>query len=183
MYRSKHYDTNTKSPKVNDQIRYPNVLLVQDGHKIGVVSSEEARRLAREAGLDLVEIVSNSNPPVCRIVEYNKYKYEQAVREKELKRKQKSSQSQMKEIRLSPVIAEHDLDTKVAAAQKFLESGHRVLVLLRYKKRENAHKELGFSVINRVIAKLTEHGEPQSPPKLEGANLSCILNPKVQSNE
>jgi translation initiation factor IF-3 len=162
--------------RINEQIRCPTVMLLQDSQNLGVFTSEEARKIAREAGLDLVEISPTSKPPVCRIMDYGKFKYEQGVKEKAQKKKQKSFQE--KELRLSPGISEHDLVVKINAARKFLEKGCRVFFRLKYEKRENAHKELGFKVVERIVKELEEVGAPQAKPRLDGNALNCIIEPK-----
>ncbi len=162
--------------RANNQIRLsPVVVIDQNGRNLGPTPIGSALNLAQSAGLDLVEIAPNSRPPVCRIMDFGKFKFEQNLKEKKQRRKQK--QSQVKEIRLSPSIQEHDIETKVKAAIKFLESGHRVSVKLEFKRRELAHKDLGFVVINGFLDRLKEHGNPASKPKSEGRSILCILEP------
>ena len=123
---------------INEQIRDKEVRLIgADGEQLGIVSSKEAQRLADEAGLDLVKIAPTAKPPVCKIIDYGKYRYEQARKEKEAKKKQKTIE--LKEIRLSPNIDTNDLNTKINAAKKFIEKGNKVKVTLRFRGREMAH--------------------------------------------
>jgi len=167
---------NQSHNRVNDQIRCSAVMVLQENQNLGVFSPEEARKIAREVGLDLVEISPTSKPPVCRIMDYGKFKYEQGVKEKEKKKKQKSFQE--KQLHLSPAISDHDLMTKINAAKKFLEKGCRVFFRLEYKKRQNAHKELGFKVVEKIMKELEELGVPQTQPRIEGNSLNCIIEPK-----
>jgi len=162
--------------RINEQIRCPLIMLVENNQNLGTYTPDAARRIAMDQGLDLVEVAPLSRPPVCRIMDYGKYKYELCIKEKEKKKKQK--QNQEKEIWLSPSIGEHDILIKSNAAKKFLLEGHRVCVKLKYKRRENAHKELGFDVIQKFITLLAECGVPQSQPRLEGNFLNCIFEPK-----
>lgn len=184
MYRNQKFNrnfqqTNTNNGvRINEQIRCPSVILIRDEQNLGTMHPDEARRMAREAGLDLVEVAPQSKPPVCRIMDYGKFKYEQAIKEKEKSKKQRQSQKVDKEIVISPVIGDHDLSIKTALAKKFLEEGHRVKFRLKYEKRQNAHKELGFIVIEKVIQELTEVGTPLNQPKIEGNHLNCIISPK-----
>lgn len=173
--RNNKFAPNDNRVRINDQIRCPTVLLIKDDQKLGVMPIEEARRIARESGLDLVEVVAQAHPPVCKIIDYGKFRYEQNLKEKDQKKKQKSSQ--IKELRISPSIGEHDLMVKINSAKKFLLDGHRVHFSLRYDKRENAHKDLGFVVVDKIIVELREFGTPQTKPKLEGSYLNCFLDP------
>lgn len=163
--------------RINDQIRCPIVLVLQDERKLGTFTTDEAKKIAKAAGLDLVEVAPQSKPPVCRIMDFGKFKYEQSIKEKEQKKKQKQ-QHHDKELRLSPAIGEHDLEVKINVAKKFLLKGHNVYFSLRYKRRENAHKELGFKVVDKIILALEEFGAPQSKPRLDGSSLNFIIEPK-----
>lgn len=162
--------------RVNDQIRIPVVMVVKDGQNLGTFSTSEALKIARADGLDLVEISPHSKPPVCRIMDYGKFKYEQSIKEKEKKKNQK--QNQDKEIRLSPAIGEHDLLIKIGHAREFLEKGLRVRFSLQYKGRMNTHKELGFKVMERITQELLELGTVIQQPRLEGKYLNLVLEPK-----
>lgn len=180
--RTFQQEQNTTRVRFNDYIRIPNVMLInQNNENLGVISTDEAKRLAKVANLDLVEVSPNSKPPVCRIMDYNKFKYEQLIKEKEKKKKQKQNVVPEKEIRLRPSTGDNDLLTKINAAKKFLEDGCRVRIHLQYKRRENAHKDLGFPIIQKFIQDLSEVGSPQKP-RLEGSDLNCIIEPK-KNNE
>jgi translation initiation factor IF-3 len=162
--------------RTNNQIRFSPVIVIdQNGKNLGPIVLNSALNLSRDAGLDLVEIAPNSRPPVCRIMDFGKFKFEQNLKEKKQRRRQK--QTQIKEIRLSPSIQEHDLETKAKAAIKFLDSGHRVNVKLEFKRRELAHKDLGFVVVNGFVDRLKDYGTLVSKPKSEGRNIICVVEP------
>ena len=162
-------------PRVNDQIRCPVVMVIQEGQNLGTFATDEAKKIAREAGLDLVEISPQSKPPVCRIMDFGKFKYEQGIKDKEKKKNQK--QNLDKEIRLSPLIGENDLLIKVNHAREFLEKGMRVKFSLQYKGRLIVHKDLGTKVIEKIIKTLADVGTT-STPRFEGKYLNCVIEPK-----
>lgn len=161
--------------RVNERIRWSPVRVVDNnGENLGVIVTREALALARERGLDLVEVAPNSRPPVCRIMDYGKYKYEQSLKEK----KQKHKSAKQKEIKLSPVIDDHDLETKLGIAKKFLGSGQQVQFRLTFHRRQLAHKELGFDVLKKVVKDLDEVGSASQMPRLEGRSIVCVVDPK-----
>ncbi len=163
--------------RVNYQIKALNVRVVQeDGTQLGVHPIESARKLAFDAGLDLVEIVSNSNPPVCRLTKYDKYRYEQQQKEKENKKKQKTIET--KEIRLRPCTQSHDLETKASAIARFVGEGKKVVVNLEYKKRELSHRDEGYKIINSLIDQTKAFAVVEMAPKMEGNKLVCRFAPK-----
>ena len=165
---------------INEQIRDKEVRLIgPDGAQLGIVSSREAFAKAQEAGLDLVKIAPQAKPPVCKIVDYGKYRYELARKEKDAKRKQKVIE--VKEIRMSPNIDTNDLNTKVGAARKFLEKGNRVKVTLRFRGREMAHTNIGEQLLRDFAAKCADIANLDKQPKLEGRNMSMFLSPKPQN--
>lgn len=162
--------------RINERIRFSPLLVIdENGEKIGVISNDEAKAKAKAVGLDLVEVAPQARPPVCRIMDYGKFKYEQGQKEKKQRQNQKAQQT--KEVRLSPKIADHDIETKTNTAKKFLSGGYKVQLRLEYKKRENAHKDLGFDVIKKVIEGLEGVGKPINKPKLEGRFLMCLVEP------
>lgn len=168
--------------RVNHQIKFsPIVVIDENGKNLGALPLSRAKDLAQEAGRDLVEIAPNSRPPVCRIMDFGKFRFEQNLKDKKQKNKQKK-QSQTKEIRLSPVIQENDLETKIKAAQKFLISGQKVNVKLEFRRRELAHQNLGFDVINRFVDRLKDFGDAPSSPKSEGKSLFCLIEPKEKAS-
>ncbi len=159
---------------INEQIRDREVRLIgEDGEQLGIMSSREAQALADEAGLDLVKIAPQAKPPVCRIVDYGKFRYEQSRKQKEAKKKQKTIE--IKEIRMSPNIDVNDLNTKVAAARKFLEKGNRVKVTLRFRGREMAHMQAGKHILDDFAEALAEVASIEKEPKVEGRNMTMFL--------
>ncbi|KXZ39320.1 translation initiation factor IF-3 [Alkalithermobacter thermoalcaliphilus JW-YL-7 = DSM 7308] len=166
-----------KEVQINEQIRDKEVrVILYTGEQLGIMSAREAQMIANEKNLDLVKISPNANPPVCKIMDFGKYKYEQAKREKESKKKQKTIT--VKEIRLRPVIEEHDLTTKANQAIKFLSKGDKVKVEVRFRGRELGHKDIGFQVVNRFLEMVKDAGVADKAPRFEGNNIVVILDPK-----
>lgn len=162
---------------INEQIRDREVRLIgEDGEQIGVMSAKEAMKHAREAGVDLVKIAPNAKPPVCKIVDYGKYKYELARKEKEAKKKQKVTD--VKEIRLSPNIEANDLNTKANQARKFLTKGDKVKVSLRFRGREMAHMGFSKQILDDFFAKVEDIAVIEKPAKLEGRSMIMFLGEK-----
>lgn len=162
---------------INEQIRDKEVRLIgENGEQLGVVSIEEAMRLADEAELDLVKIAPKAEPPVCKIVDYGKYKYEMLRKEKEAKRKQKTVE--LKEIRLTPVIDSNDLNTKINQAIKFLQKGDRVKVTLRFRGREMAHMQQSKVILDQFAEAASEVAVIEKPAKTEGRSISMVLAKK-----
>ena len=166
--------------RVNWQIKVPQVRVVRDEEQLGVMSTDIARKMAMDEGLDLVEIAPTAKPPVCRIMDFGRFKYEQNLKKKEAAKKQRESQVQIKEIRLRPAIQDHDIETKVNQAKKFLEEGCRVQFNLQFKGyRELNHKEQGYGVINKVVQIMEQHGTLEKAPALEGNKIVCFFIPKT----
>lgn len=166
-----------KEQQINEQIRDKEVRLIGDqGEQLGIMSSREAQALANEKNLDLVKISPNANPPVCKIMDFGKFKYESAKKDKESRKKQKVVV--LKEVRLRPGIEENDLRTKAKNAVKFLEAGDKVKVAVRFRGRELGHKEIGYQVINTFMEMIGDAGTPDKAPKMEGNNLVLMLEPK-----
>lgn len=162
---------------INEQIRDKEVRLIgQDGEQLGVMSSREALKLAQEAELDLVKIAPTAKPPVCKIIDYGKYRYEMARKEKEAKKKQKTVE--IKEIRMSPNIESNDLNTKMNAAKKFLSKGDKVKVTLRFRGREMAHMQTSKHILDDFAEQLAEVAVVEKAPKLEGRSISMVLAEK-----
>ncbi|MCK9458329.1 MAG: translation initiation factor IF-3 [Proteobacteria bacterium] len=161
--------------RVNRQIRFSPVMVILGEEKLGTMPTSQALEIAVREGLDLVEVAPNARPPVCKIMDYGKFRYEQSIKEK--KSKSQTKAQQLKEIRLRPSIATHDLDVKINSAQRFLEAGNRVQLMVRFKGAENAHKDLGFSLMQKMIDSLVSCGKPLSTPRLEGKGVSCIIEP------
>ena len=162
---------------INEQIRDREVRLIgEEGEQLGVMSSREEQKLADEAGLDLVKIAPTAKPPVCKIVDYGKYRYEQARKEKEARKKQKTIE--IKEIRLSPNIDTNDLNTKINAAKKFLTKGDKVKVTLRFRGREMAHMNASKHILDDFAEALTEIAVVEKPAKVEGRSMTMVLAEK-----
>ena len=145
----------------------------------GVMATRDAQRLADQQGLDLVEISPNAEPPVCKIMDYGKFRYEESIKRKQAKKNQKVTQ--IKEIKFHASVDVNDLDPKVRQIHEFLAAGHKIKVTLQYRGRENAHKELGSEVIERVIAACADVAVVEQAPKLIGRVLGCLLAPKPAS--
>lgn len=162
---------------INEQIRDKEVRLIgEDGEQVGVMSAKDAMKLAKEAGVDLVKIAPNAKPPVCKIVDYGKYRYELARKEKEAKKKQKVTD--VKEIRLSPNIEGNDLNTKANQARKFLSKGDKVKVSLRFRGREMAHVGMSKQILDEFFSKLEDVAVIEKPAKLEGRSMIMFLGEK-----
>ena len=162
---------------INEQIRDKEVRLIgPDGAQLGIVSSREAFAKAQEAGLDLVKIAPQAKPPVCKIIDYGKYRYELSRKEKEAKKKQKTLD--IKEVRLSPTIDTNDLKTKVNAARKFLSKGDRVKVTLRFRGREMAHMASSKHVLDDFAEHLADVAVVEKAPKIEGRSMTMFLSEK-----
>jgi translation initiation factor IF-3 len=162
---------------INEQIRDKEVRLIsEEGEQLGIVSVKEAMKLAKEANLDLVKIAPSAKPPVCKIIDYGKYKYEMTRKEKEARKKQKVTE--VKEIRLSPNIDSNDLNTKANMARKFLKKGDKVKVTLRFRGREMAHTSSSKVILDNFYAKLEDVAVVEKPAKLEGRNMTMFLSEK-----
>ena len=163
---------------INEQIRAKEVQLIgENGEKLGVLSLNDALDKAEEKKLDLVLVAPNGNPPVCKIMNYGKYKFEQAKKEKEAKKKQKVLE--VKEIRVTPNIEEHDFGFKSKNARKFIEDGAKVKITVRFRGREVNNVKLGEAVINKFIEELSDIASPEKKPLLEGRNMFVILSKKA----
>lgn len=162
---------------MNERIRSPEIRLIgAEGENHGVVTPARAMALAEEAGLDLVEISPNAEPPVCKIMDFGKFKYEQQKREAEARRKQHIIE--IKEIKFRPGTDTHDYDVKMRSVRRFLEEGDKVKVTLRFRGREMAHQQLGLELLNRVAADLGESAKIEAMPKLEGRQMIMMVAPK-----
>ena len=162
---------------INEQIRDREIRLIgEDGQQLGIMSSREAMKIAREAELDLVKIAPQAKPPVCKIIDYGKYRYELARKEKEAKKKQKTIE--VKEVRLSPNIDSNDLNTKIASARKFLEKGNKVKVTLRFRGREMAHVQSSRHILDEFAKALEDIALVDKPAKMEGRSMAMFLTEK-----
>ncbi|MEO0392379.1 MAG: translation initiation factor IF-3 [Pseudomonadota bacterium] len=164
-------------PRVNDMINVPKVRLVgADGEMVGVVDLEEALRAADEAGMDLVEIADKADPPVVKVLDYGKFRYEQQKRQNEARKKQKVID--VKEIKVRPNIDSHDYEVKMRNARRFIDSGDKVKVTLRFRGREMAHQDLGMQVLERIRDDLDEIAKVEQMPKMEGRQAIMVLQPR-----
>ena len=162
---------------INGQIRDKEVRVIgEDGEQLGIMSSREAMKLAQEAELDLMKIAPKAQPPVCKIIDYGKYRYELARKEKEAKKKQKTVE--VKEVRLSPNIETNDLNTKVNNAKKFISKGNKVKVTLRFRGREMAHMQQSKHILDDFAKLLEDVAVVEKPAKLEGRSMSMVLTEK-----
>ena len=156
----------------NEQIRISPVRLIgQDNEQIGIITVDEAQRMAQEAGLDLVEVASNVRPPVCRIMDYGKHRYQQK------KKGKKSHEQQMKEVRMRPKTDDHDRAIKVQRALKFLSKGDKVQFTMRFRGRERAHREIAFAILRGIAEDYGERVKIERPPSMDGRNMIMILSP------
>jgi len=164
--------------QINEEIRDPELRVVDvDGTQLGIISSKEAQRIAIEKNLDLVKIAPQATPPVCRIMDYGKFCFEQSKREKEARKNQKIVE--IKEIRMSSTIDTHDFNTKVNQAIKFLQSGDKLKVSVRFRKRAVAHPHLGEELLTKFKEAVVEAGSVEKPSKMEGRSLVMFVSPKA----
>lgn len=174
----------SRDPRVNERIRVREVRLIdENGEQKGIVPTTEAMNMAKEAGVDLVEVAPQAKPPVCRLMDYGKYKFDQEKKNRESKKKQK--QVKMKEIRMQPKIEEHDLEFKAKHIKQFLDQGNKVKVTVRFRGREMAHTERGREVLDQVLEKLDDSYHVDRKPSMEGRFMSMIVSPssKKKSEE
>ena len=164
-------------PRVNDDIFARTILLIgDDGHKFGEIGTDEARAIAEERGFDLVEVSPDAKPPVVKLMDYGKYKYEQQKKAAEARKKQKVIE--IKEIKMRPTIDDHDYDVKMRAMKRFFEEGDKVKVTLRFRGREMAHQNLGMELLNRVQKDTEEIAKMEQYPKMEGRQMMMVLAPR-----
>ena len=171
-------NNNNKGQRTNEMIRVREVRLIDDeGNQLGIVPTQEALRMAKDKDLDLVEVSPNANPPVCKILDFGKYRFEQEKKLRESKKNQKVLK--LKEIRMQPKIGSGDLDTKAKHVQEFLNEGDKVKITVRFRGRELAHTELGFDVLNEVLKRLTSAYNIDKPAKMDGKMMSITISPKA----
>ena len=172
----------TTDPRINDRIRTPQVRLINyTGEQVGVVDIEAALAMADEIGLDLVEIAAEANPPVCKIMDFGKYKYEVAQKAREARQNQ--THIVVKEVRLTPKIENHDYETKRSAVEKFLKGGDKVKITMKFRGREQTRPELGYKVLQRLAEDVTECGFIEFAPKQEGRSMTMVLGPTKKKTE
>ena len=166
-----------EGPRVNDEIRVPEVLVItDDGEKHGPMTVEQAQAMAEDARLDLVEVSPNTSPPVCKLMDYGKFKYQQQKKKAEAKKKQKIVE--VKEIKMRPNIDTHDYETKTKAMKRFFDDGDKVKVTLRFRGREMAHMERGMDLLKRVETDFEEIAKVEAMPKMEGRQMMMVLAPR-----
>ena len=164
-------------PRINEAITNPKVLVIDaDGEKRGVMSIEDALDIAEDAGMDLVEVSPNADTPVCKVLDYGKFKYQAQKKANEAKKKQKVIE--VKEIKLRPGIDTHDYDVKMRAMKRFFDDGDKVKVTMRFRGREMAHTELGFDLLQKVKSDTDEFAKVEYEPKMEGRQMIMILSPR-----
>lgn len=162
---------------INEQIRDREVRLIdEEGEQMGVVTLQVALKVAEERGLDLVKIAPQANPPVCKIMDYGKYRFDQSKREKEQRKNQ--TIVEMKEVQLSATIDTHDMEVKAKACNKFLQAGNKVKVSIRFRGRQAAHGEIGLDVMNAFLELVSDNAVVEKPAKQEGRNMYMFLTPK-----
>lgn len=182
MFYGEELLISTTDYRVNDAIRVPQVRLIgPDGDNVGVVAIEEARRVAREAELDLVEVAPNANPPVCRVMDFGKFIYERAKKEREARRAQ--TKIEVKEIRLRPKTNEHHRDLKVRDARRWLESGMKVKVRVRFRGREISYPEIALDDLKAIAEDLSDVAVVEQAPGLEGRTMLMVLAPGKQAKK
>ncbi|MEM0978327.1 MAG: translation initiation factor IF-3 [Pseudomonadota bacterium] len=165
-------------PRANERITSPEIRLIgPNGENVGVVTPSRGRELATAVGLDLVEISPNANPPVCKVMDLGKYKYEQQKREAEARKKQKTID--VKEVKFRPNTDTHDFDVKMRSVMKFLENGDKVKVTMRFRGREMAHQNLGLDLLKRVEDAVAEAGKIEARPKTEGRQMTMMIAPSA----
>lgn len=171
-------NNNNKGLRINEMIRVREIRLIDDeGNQSGIVSTLEALNLAKERNLDLVEVSPNANPPVCKILDFGKYRFEQEKKLRDSKKNQ--NVLKIKEIRMQPKIGSGDLDTKAKHIQEFIDEGDKVKVTIRFRGRELAHTELGFEVLNEVLKRLTSAYVIEKPAAMDGRNMSMTISAKA----
>ena len=163
-------------PRINERIRCPEIRLIgAEGENVGVVTPAQALQMAEEAGLDLVEISPNATPPVCKIMDFGKFKYEQQKKEAEARKKQKIIE--IKEVKFRPGTDKHDYDVKMRSVLKFLGNGDKVKVTLRFRGREMAHQDLGRQLLEQIAEDITDYGKVENMPKMEGRQMVMMIGP------
>lgn len=151
----------------------------EEGQVVGIMNARDALALAQEKGLDLIEVAPQAQPPVCRIMDYGKYKYEQGKRDREQHKRQK--QQDVKGIKMRPVTAEHDFQVRLRAAQRFLEEGDKVKVTIQFKAREITHPEIARRLMDKMVEAIADHAVVEKPPSIEGRMMTMVLSPKAAS--
>ncbi|WP_410474951.1 translation initiation factor IF-3 [Guyparkeria sp. TX1] len=170
--------SNSNDPRINDQINVREVRLVdENGEQVGVVPTDEAMSRAQDAALDLVEVSPTAKPPVCKIMDFGKFKYQQSKKANEAKKKQK--QIEIKEVKFRPGTEDHDYQVKLRNATRFLEAGDKVKITLRFRGREMAHRDLGAELLSRIEGDLSELAAVEQKPRMEGRQATMVMAPRA----
>lgn len=164
--------------RINFQIRVPNVRVNFGQQQLGIMPTDKARNMAMNEGLDLIEVIPNASPPVCMIADFGKLKYEMKIREKESAKKQRESIQTIKEIRLTPTTASHDIQIKSKAIERFLAEGKKVQIMMKFSHREMHHKDIGLQTIHGILDTFQQSAVVEQLPRFEGNRLNCRLAPK-----
>ena len=171
----------SKELKINQRIRVKEVRLIgPEGEQIGIINTQDALQRAEDSGLDLVEVAGQSSPPVCRIMDYSKYKYEQEKKEKEARKHQKIVH--LKEIKMKPNIEEHDYQVKLHHIKRFLERGDKAKLTMTFRGREMSHMSIGKKIMDRIVSDLSEAGEVEKGPMMEGRNIMIYFMPRPSAS-
>ena len=169
----------TSHIRLNSEIRYPEVRVIgPSGEQLGIMSSRDAQLLAKEQGVDLVEIAANANPPVVKVIDWGKYQYQKMKEEAKNRKKAREKQSELKQMKIGLKISDNDLNIKVRKMRGFLDDGDRVKILIIFRGREMAHKEIGEELLNKVISLLGENAVQEGKPQMSGRNLSVQVRKK-----
>jgi translation initiation factor IF-3 len=182
--RFNKYSRSQKRPenRINERIRAPQIRVVgPDGEQLGILPREEALQKSRDMGLDLVEVAPKANPPVCRVMDYGKFRYQQQKRAHEAKKKQ--TVIQVKEVKIRPKIDEHDYQFKLQHARRFLDGGDKAKVSIMFRGREIVHRDLGRQLLDRFVEDTADIGEIESKPKMEGRNMTMVLAAKTSKKD
>jgi translation initiation factor IF-3 len=176
-FKSRRERAISKDLRINDHIRARDVRLIsQTGEQLGILQLRDALRIAHQVNLDLVEVAPTARPPVCKIMDYGRFKYEQAKRDREARKNQKIVE--IKELKMRPTIEEHDFSVKLRNARRFLEDGDKVKASITFRGREIVHADLGRQVLERLVRELADLGAPERPPRMEGRFMTMMIQPK-----
>lgn len=177
--KSNHHRNNASRTRINGEIRYPEVRVIGDsGEQLGIMSSREAYSLAQKQGVDLVEISANADPPVVKIIDWGKFQYQQMKEQARQRKKAREKQSELKQMKIGLKISDNDLNIKLRKIRKFLTDGDRVKIMIIFRGREMAHKELGNTLLDKVLAELSEDAIVEGKPQFSGRNLSVGIRKK-----
>ncbi len=179
MSERRHPINRVNRVRINGDIRYPEVRVIgSSGEQLGIMSSRDAQKIAQDQGVDLVEIAANANPPVVKVIDWGKYQYQKMKEEAKNRKKAREKQSELKQMKIGLKISDNDLNIKLRKIKKFLEDGDRVKIMIIFRGREMAHKELGNELLSKVLAELDETAIVEGKPQFSGRNLSVGIRKK-----